>query len=81
MRKLSLWVSTDDLKYLIKLTDPLNTGSPRIQLLSMLLERQKMMQEYLQQAQFTISNFFYATLNAMNRHLGNQKEMISKNLE
>ena len=41
MKKLNIWISPNDLKVLIKVMDPFNTGLPQTSVLVQLFEKQK----------------------------------------
>lgn len=47
MRKLTVWVSVSDLKCIVALIDPMETGVPNIQMLSAIMDKQKLLSEYV----------------------------------
>lgn len=77
MKKLSLWVSTNDLKLLILLMDPCNSGTPRFRIISEAIEKQKMMHDFYNSTQIKVFNFFYPCLTALERQMLNCERLLT----
>lgn len=81
MKKLNIWVSQSDLQQLVILADPFETGTPKLEVFTQILDKQKLLQDALQQLQFTVGNFFLVILESLEHQLGITKKVVAEKLE
>lgn len=82
MMKLKLWVSFDDQKQLLTLLDPFNSGYYRFNIIvDFLKDYQSVITGFISQTQFTVCNYFHASMVAHESQLVKQKKAFASYLE
>ena len=81
MKKFNLWVSPSDLQYLVTFVDPFLTGTPSLNLIASALDKQKVLNENMQNLQFTVGSFFVVMLESLEMCLATTKKLVAQKLE